>query len=404
MTTHPRAARMAVLVAALGYFVDIYDLLLFSIIRLKSLGDLGLTGAALKDDGILLLNMQMGGMLVGGVLWGILGDKRGRLSVLFGSILLYSLANIANGFVQDVPTYAVLRFVAGVGLAGELGAGITLVSELMSRERRGYGTTIVASVGVAGAIAAAMIAERLHWRTCYFIGGGMGLALLLLRIGVFESGLWGKLGESQASRGNFFHLFTAWARTKRYLGVIAIGLPIWFAIGILVTFSPELGAAMGMTERPNPGRAVLYAYAGLVVGDLVSGGLSQLGRSRRRVVLGFLVLTAACVAAYFLVGARSLTVFYAVCVALGFATGYWAVFMTMASEQFGTNLRATVTTSVPNFVRGSVVPMTLLFQALTPSFGILAAALAVGALTLALALVALAALDETYGKDLDFLE
>ena len=266
-----RAARMAVLVAALGYFVDIYDLLLFSVIRVKSLGDLGVTGAAVKDTGILLLNMQMGGLLCGGVLWGVLGDKRGRLSVLFGSILLYSLANLANGFVSDVPTYAGLRFVAGVGLAGELGAGITLVSELMSKESRGYGTTIVASVGIAGAIVAALTAESFGWRTCFFIGGGMGLALLVLRIGVYESGMWGKLGESRVSRGNFFQLFTDWSRARRYLAVIATGLPIWFAIGILVTFSPELGTALGMSDKPNAGRAVLYSYAGLVAGDLVSG-------------------------------------------------------------------------------------------------------------------------------------
>jgi MFS family permease len=399
-----RAARMAVLVAALGYFVDIYDLLLFSVIRVKSLTDLGIEGAALKDTGILLLNMQMGGMLCGGVLWGVLGDKRGRLSVLFGSILLYSLANLANGFVTDVPTYAALRFIAGVGLAGELGAGITLVSELMHKESRGYGTTIVASVGIAGAIVAALTAEKFGWRTCYFIGGGMGLALLVLRIGVYESGMWGKLGQTKVARGNFFHLFTDGGRARRYLAVIATGLPIWFAIGILVTFSPEIGSALGMADKPNAGRAVLYSYAGLVAGDLASGALSQLVRSRRRVVFGFVVLTAITVAVYFLVGPRSLTAFYGACVALGFATGYWAVFMTIASEQFGTNLRATATTTVPNFVRGAVVPMTLLFQALTPAFGIVGAAIAVGALTIALALAALALLDETYGKDLDFVE
>jgi MFS family permease len=334
----------------------------------------------------------------------VLGDKRGRLSVLFGSILLYSLANLANGFVTDVPTYAALRFIAGVGLAGELGAGITLVSELMHKESRGYGTTIVASVGIAGAIVAALTAEKFGWRTCYFIGGGMGLALLVLRIGVYESGMWGKLGQTKVARGNFFHLFTDGGRARRYLAVIATGLPIWFAIGILVTFSPEIGSALGMADKPNAGRAVLYSYAGLVAGDLASGALSQLVRSRRRVVFGFVVLTAITVAVYFLVGPRSLTAFYGACVALGFATGYWAVFMTIASEQFGTNLRATATTTVPNFVRGAVVPMTLLFQALTPAFGIVGAAIAVGALTIALALAALALLDETYGKDLDFVE
>ena len=400
-----RRAHLAVVVAALGYFVDIYDLVLFSIVRVASLKDLGVGGDALLERGVLLINMQMGGMLLGGIFWGILGDKRGRLSVLFGSILMYSLANVANGLVQSVPAYAVTRFIAGVGLAGELGAGITLVSEVMRRDARGYGTTIVATVGICGAVAAALIGDLTHWRTTYFIGGGLGLALLLLRVGVLESGMFSAVKKREAvERGNFFSLFSTRDRARRYLGVILVGVPIWYAVGILVTFSPELGKAMGMDPAPNAGRAIMFTYIGLAVGDLGSGALSQLARSRRRVVLGFLVLTAACVALYFAVGSASLSTFYGVCVALGFATGYWAVFVTMAAEQFGTNIRATATTTAPNFVRGAVVPLSLAFEAMKGSLGVVKSALVLGALTLGLALVALVFLEETYGKDLDFTE
>lgn len=393
-----------VLVAALGYFVDIYDLILFSIVRVKSLVSLGVPSEALLDTGVLLLNMQMGGMLVGGVLWGVLGDKRGRLSVLFGSIALYSIANIANGFVASVPVYAVLRFVAGVGLAGELGAGITLVSEIMHKESRGYGTTIVATIGILGAVAATAVGDLFDWRVAYFVGGGLGIALLLLRIGVYESGMFQAIRAQKVARGNFFQLFRPRARLVRYLSVILIGVPIWYAVGILVTFSPEIGRAMGMAEAPVAGRAVMWCYIGLAAGDFGSGALSQVMRSRLKVVTIFLGLTLLSVAAYFLVGARSLSAFYSVCLVLGFATGYWAVFVTIASEQFGTNLRATATTSAPNFVRGAVVVVTTAFQLAKPALGVSGSAIAVGAVVLLVAFLALRNLGETYGRDLDFLE
>ena len=401
----PRAAAMAILVAALGYFVDIYDLILFSIVRVSSLRSIGVTDADLLPTGVLLLNMQMGGMLIGGVLWGVLGDKRGRLSVLFGSICLYSVANVANAFVHDVGTYAALRFVAGVGLAGELGAGVTLVSELMGRESRGYGTTIIATIGICGAVVAALVGDLFDWRTAYLVGGGLGITLLLLRIGVYESGMFEQTkAQAHVRRGNFPSLFATADRARRYVCVILIGVPIWYAVGVLITFSPEFGRALGMSEIPSAGRAVLFAYVGLAIGDVASGLLSQLLRSRKKVVLLFLVLTVACVALYFTIAAASLTTFYAVCALLGFATGYWAVFVTMASEQFGTNIRATATTSVPNFVRGAVVLLTSTFQAATPALGVLGSGIAVGAVTIVVAFASLAALDETFAKDLDFLE
>jgi MFS transporter, putative metabolite:H+ symporter len=398
-------AWLAVTVAALGYFVDIYDLLLFSVVRVPSLKSIGVAEADLLDQGLFLLNMQMVGMLVGGILWGVLGDKRGRLSVLFGSIILYSLANIANGLVQTVDQYAALRLVAGIGLAGELGAGITLVSEVMDKKMRGVATTLVATVGICGALLAVLVSRLVEWRTAYFIGGGLGLALFALRVGVYESGMFERLrSRGGVARGNFFALFADGKRALRYVCVILTGIPIWYAVGILVTLSPEIGKAMGMEVAPKAANAVAWSYAGLAVGDFGSGMLSQLLKSRRGALTTFILLTGASVAFYFLVGKSSLTMFYVSCCVLGFATGYWAVFVTVAAEQFGTNLRATATTTVPNFVRGSVVPVTLSFQALKGSLGVIGSAVAVGAATVVIALVAVAGLEETYGKDLDYTE
>lgn len=398
--------KASVIVAALGYFVDVYDLILFSVVRTASLHDLGLEGDALLTQGVFLLNMQMAGMLTGGILWGIWGDKRGRVSVLFGSILLYSIANICNGLVQSVDTYAYLRFIAGVGLAGEIGAGITLVSEIMDKESRGYGTTIVAAVGVLGAVMAALVGdpEVLHWRTAYFLGGAMGLVLLVMRVIVYESGLYERVDHNQVSCGRFLDLFRTKERAIRYLSCILSGLPIWFAIGILVTFSPELAKALGIVEPVSAGNAVFYTYCGLVVGDVASGLLSQYLGSRKKVIALFLALTACSTFAYLNLYGSTPTTLYILCLPLGFSVGYWAVFVTTAAEQFGTNLRATVTTTVPNFVRGSTVPITLLFNYLKPSAGIIGSAFYVGTICFLLALLALFQLKESFMRDLDFVE
>jgi len=396
---------LAVVVAALGYFVDIYDLLLFGIVRKASLHDIGVPDGELLSAGTLLLNVQMGALLVGGIIWGTLGDKRGRLSVLFGSIVLYSLANVANGFVHTLPEYAIARAVAGVGLAGELGAGITLVSESLDKDARGYGTTIVASVGILGAVVGALVAKLTFWRTSYFIGGGLGLALLLLRVGVLESGVFERVKkDANVVRGNFLTLFSSWGRAKRYASVVLVGVPIWYVVAILITFAPEVGKAMGMKTAPDAAFAIMMNYAGLAAGDLASGALSQIVKSRKRAVLAFLVLTVLAMIFYFTVGARSLATFYAACVVLGIATGYWAVFVTVASEQFGTNIRATATTTAPNFVRGSVVLVTSAFNALKGAMSIPASAIVVGAVTLVVAIIALGGLEETYGKSLEFVE
>lgn len=399
-----RAVSLAILVAALGYFVDIYDLLLFSIVRVTSLKSIGVPESELLGSGVLLLNMQMGGMLIGGILWGVLGDKRGRLSVLFGSILLYSIANIANGFVNSLEMYSILRLIAGIGLAGELGAGVTLVAEIMPKETRGYGTTLIATIGVLGAVLAAIIGDTFDWRTAYFIGGGMGLALLALRIGVYESGMFEHTKKQSVKRGSFFSLFSNKATLAKYARVVLMGLPTWFVVGILITFSPEFGKAFGMTDIPSAGKAVMYCYIGLSIGDLTSGLLSQILESRLKVMRIFLAITCVCIALYFTIAGNSIGTFYLVCGILGFGVGFWAMFVTIASEQFGTNIRATVTTTVPNFARGAVVPLTFIFQSLSASVGMSWGAILTGAMTFIIAFLALRNLDETYGKDLNYIE
>ena len=396
--------QIPVIVAALGYFVDIYDLLLFSIVRVQSLKDLGVADSAMLTEGIYLINMQMGGLLIGGILWGILGDKRGRLSVLFGSILIYSVANIANGFVTTVDQYALLRLIAGIGLAGELGAGITLVAEILPKEIRGYGTSLVASVGLLGAVLAYFIAEQFAWRNAYFIGGGLGLLLLLMRVSVFESGIFTNLKEQAVSRGNFLHLFSSKNRFFKYLRCILIGLPVWFVAGILMTFSPEFGQALHLSEPIVAGKAVMWEYIGLAIGDLSSGIFSQYAHSRKKIVGLFLFITASLIAVYLYVPFQSSAWFYAICVGLGFGVGYWALFVTIAAEQFGTNLRATVATTVPNFVRGSINIMTPLFLLFKGQLGIISGAGLLGLLTIIIAFLGLWKMEETFGKDLDFLE
>jgi predicted MFS family arabinose efflux permease len=403
-----RAVSLAVIVAALGYFVDIYDLILFAMVRTRSVTDLGVPAAELKDQGIYLLNMQMGGLLVGGILWGVIGDKRGRLSVLFGSITMYSLANIANGMVDSISGYAVCRLIAGIGLAGELGAGVTLVSELMGQHRRGIGTAIIAGVGISGGLLAGWIGGAfgagLPWRTAYFIGGGLGLALLLLRIGVIESGMFRATVVKKVERGNFFKLFSSGKRFRRYLAIVCVGLPIWYAVGVLYTFSNDLGKALGLAEAPNPARVLFFDYGGAAIGGVLAGLVSQYLKSRRRTLAIFMAALGLLVAAYFVVGGMSSTLFYTLCGLGGVATGYWAVFMSTASELFGTNLRATATTTAPNFVRGAAVLFTTGFRELTPSMGLVGAAITVGVFAFGIGGFGLLTLPETFSVDLDFQE
>jgi MFS family permease len=393
-----------VLVAALGYMVDMYDLFLFSIVRVPSLKSLNLPTEKLFDDGIMLLNLQMAGMLIGGIIWGIMGDKKGRLSVLFGSILIYSIANIGNGFVVNITQYAVLRFIAGFGLAGELGAGITLVTEILPKDKRGYGTTLVATMGVMGALLAYLIAHIFDWRASYFIGGGLGLILMIMRIRVFESGIFMHLKEKNIKRGDVVKLFNNKKRFLKYLNSILIGMPIWFVTGILITFSPEFGQALGLNEPVDAGKAVMVTFGGQVFGNIVSGFLSQYFQSRRKVIIIFILSSLFFVLVYLLFPFDNTTLFYLLCACLGFCSGYWTLFITVAAELFGSDLRATVATTVPNFVRGSVIPLTMLFAALKNHAGTIYGALIVAVLTYVIAMLALVYLEETFKKDVNYIE
>jgi len=403
-----------VIVAALGYFVDIYDLILFSVVRKPSLEAIGVTGEDLTTIGLRLLNLQMIGMFIGGVFWGVLGDRRGRVSILFGSIIMYSLANllnagvgmseVINGLISPIHQYEVLRVLAGIGLAGELGAGITLVAESLPARLRGLGTMVVASVGVAGATLAFFVAENAGWRQAYVIGGVMGIALLVLRLIAHESGMFSHIKASGVSRGDFLSLFTSWSRLKRYLVCIGIGMPTWFVVGIFITLTPEMGVALGVTDKVNAGRAVFWCYLGLVAGDLASGMLSQALRSRRAAVTVFLLMTFVVSVIYLSMHGHSPAVYYGLCFALGISVGYWALFVTVAAEQFGTNLRATVATTVPNFARGAVVPISTAFVAMKGGLGTIGSAATVGAVCLAMALFSVWVMRETFSSDLDYTE
>lgn len=394
---------IAVIVAALGYFVDIYDLLLFSIIRIPSLRDLGLNDAQIASDGLYIINAQMIGLMLGGIAWGVLGDKKGRLKVLFASIILYSLGNIANGFVQNVEQYAIIRFITGFGLAGELGAGITLVSELLPKNKRGIGTSLVAGIGLTGAVVAFFIKENFHWRTCYFIGGGLGFMLLFLRVGVLESGMFQTMDKS-VSKGNFFMFFTNAGRLKKYLLCILIGLPTWYVIGILVSFSKEFGEYMNIRGTVDPGKAIMFAYAAISVGDIAIGFLSQALRSRKKSLYIFYGITAVGIAWFFSLEGASVNAVYAACALLGFGTGFWAIFVTIAAEQFGTNIRATAATTVPNMVRGSLALISLLFTAMIPSAGYVVSGLITGVVVLIIAVISAIMTEETFNKELNYIE
>jgi len=397
---------IAVVVAALGYFVDIYDLLLFSITRVPALKSLGLGEAQILSEGESIIMWQMGGLLIGGIIWGIMGDKKGRLSVLFGSIILYSLANIANGFIQTADQFKIIRFIAGIGLAGELGAGITLVSELTPKNKRGIATSLVAGIGLTGAVVAFIMKENFDWRTCYFIGGGLGLVLLVLRISVFESGMFNELKKTNVQRGNFFMLFSNKERLGKYLCSILIGLPTWFVIGVLVTFSSEFGKQMGIKEKIDPGKAIMYAYAAISVGDILIGFISQWFKSRKKALYLFYLITVIFMVLFFTIQYNGTAAgMYWICAGLGFGTGFWAIFVTMGAEQFGTNIRATAATTIPNMVRGMLTVMILpLFKLFRAGTDYITGGWITAIVIMVIAIVAAVFVKETFHKDLDYVE
>lgn len=395
---------LPVIVGALGFFVDVYDLLLFGIIRKPSLTDLGLTPDEVLHQGEWIISIQMIGLLVGGIVWGVMGDKKGRLSVLFGSILMYSLANIGNGFVQTVPQYTLMRFIAGVGLAGELGASITLVSELLPKEKRGIATSVIAGFGIVGAVLAFFLKENFHWRTCYFIGGGMGLVLLLLRVSIFESGLYSQLKNKKVERGNYMMLFNNKERFMRYFKCIMIGIPAWYVIGVLVTFSDKFGEAFGI-EGIDPGKAIMYQYAAIAFGDITAGLLSNYFKSRKKALFIFYGITSFFTLLYFIQPLGTVQGMYWICAGLGFGTGFSVVYITMSAEQFGTNLRATTAISVPNMVRGALPLIILLFKLLRDITGsYITGGWITGIILMLIAVIAALNIEESFGKNLDFIE
>lgn len=396
------------IVAALGYFVDIYDLLLFTIVKAPSMRGVGATDLTMLADSTRVINWQMTGLLIGGIAWGVLGDKKGRLSVLFGSIILYSVANFITGFIETVDQYATCRFVAGLGLAGELGAGITLVSELLPKKWRGVGTSLVAGVGLFGAVAAYFTFQLTQdWRLCYKIGGGLGIMLLLLRVKVAESGMFNSVKTQGVSRGNFFMFFQNAQRFKKYVLAILIGLPTWYVIGILVNQSDKFASAMFGSKTLDSGRSIMFAYAGIAIGDILIGVISQYFKSRKKALLLFYSLTILSLLFFFSSYNQSNATMYTACAALGFSTGFWAIFVTMGAEQFGTNLRATAATTIPNMVRGALPLINMMFLNLFQKnwdWPLVQSGIVTGVITVAITLIAFYFTEETFGKDLDFIE
>ena len=403
---------LTILVASLGYFVDIYDLQLFNIVSKESLRGIGITDENLiKTYDYSLFLWQMSGIILGGLIWGILGDKRGRKKILFGSILIYSLANIANAFVTNVEAYSIIRFITGIGLAGELGAAVTLINESMSKEKRGIGTMIIVTMGALGAVAAVGIHKLQFtmlglesWQMSYIIGGCLGLLLLFMRFQTFESEMFDKVEKQKVQRGNFFMLFKTKERTLRYLSCIAIGLPVWFCVGLLIKFSDKFATVLEVDGTIDPTTCIIFCYLGLSGGDLISGFISQFMKSRKKIIFFYLATTVIISLYFLLVHHHSVNTFYALSALLGATTGYWVLFVSNAAEQFGTNIRSTVASTVPNFVRGSTVPIVLTFKYIEPSFGVINSALIIGGVTIGIAAIALAYLPETFGKNLNFIE
>lgn len=399
---------LTVIVAALGYFVDIYDLLLFTIVRVPSLKGLNVGATEMLTASTKIINYQMIGLLIGGICWGIMGDKKGRLSVLFGSILLYSVANFATGYVQTVNQYALARFVAGIGLAGELGAGITLVSELLPKTKRGIGTSLVAGIGLFGAVFAYFIYKSTNdWRLCYKIGGGLGVVLLLLRISVAESGMFKQIQQKEVAKGNILMFFTDGKRFKKYILAILIGLPTWYVIGILVNYSNSFAKGLYGENAIDSGRSIMFAYAAIAIGDITVGLVSQYFKSRKKALYIFYGLTIISAILFFSPLNNSDNRMYVFCTALGFSTGFWAIFVTMGAEQFGTNLRATAATTIPNMVRGALPLINLMFKDLFQDnwhWSIVKSGIVTGIIVMSITLVAAWFTEETFKKDLNYVE
>ncbi|MBP8156671.1 MAG: MFS transporter [Leadbetterella sp.] len=395
---------LAIIASALGFFVDLYDIMILSVVRKSSLLAVGVPEAELLSKGVSLINVQMAGMLLGGFIWGIIGDKMGRLSVLFGSIVLYSSATFANAYAPNFEIYLLLRFLAGVGLAGELGAAITLVTEQMPQKYRGIGPAIIGGCGMLGAIFGAFIGGKYSWQFTYQLGGGLGFLLLILRLGVLESGLYNQIKDKTTIKGDLRLLFKNKDYIKKYISICVLGFPVWYVNGVVMTFTPEIAKAWGMVEIPSVSTVVIYYFIGLTFGDLTGGFVSQYFQSRKKAIRLYLSMYAVAAVVFFMFGNKSIIIYNGLILFLGFCVGYSIVLLTLAAEQYGTNIRSTVTTSSLNILRATVIPQTLLFGFLSPYIGTVNAAMAVGVIAILLAFWGLRNLDETFHKDLNYME
>jgi putative MFS transporter len=394
-------------IAAFGYFVDLFDLVLYGAVRVDSLQSLGYQGKELFEVGANLLNIQMAGMLVGGIFWGILGDRRGRKEALFGSIFIYSLATFLNAYVHDFAGYATLRFLAGIGLAGELGSAITLVSETLPQASRGLGSAFVAAVGFFGAAMASYTSQHMSWQNAYRFGGALGVLLLLSRVSVKESILFLKThaNNPNASFGSLGYLFSSGRRVKLMLLAFLAGVPIWYVAGILSYFAPEFAKELKTTGIVTAGTTIMMGYLGSIMGDIACGFLSQKLKSRKKAVLIFMILGGliAIIHPLFMVGGSALS-FYWVRFGIGFGNGFFAILIAWIAEMFGTNLRATLTSTLANLIRASVIPITFAFLHFNPTYGLLKTSAALGCFVFVLGIISVLNMPETFSRDLHYLE
>jgi putative MFS transporter len=404
MNTGIRKILPAVLVASLGYFVDLYDLLLFSVVRTKSLVELGVPETDTAAVGLNLLNWMLASMMVGGVVWGIVGDRKGRLWVLFGSIIMYSFANFLNAYISTVEQYRLLRIIAGFGLAGELGAGITLITEIMKPEKRSFGTMLISAIGMLGAAFAAYIGTHHDWRSAFQLGGVMGFALLFFRFGMKESAVFKNALENNISNGNMLSLFLNRRLLKKYLGSLLLGLPIYYVVGMLTILAPEFGMALGMVETPGAGIAILLCYISVSIGDILYTSISQTIKSRKKTFVIALVFMLFAILFFLYSRPATTNQFYALYVILGLAAGYWVILITNIAEQFGTNYRATATTTAPNFLRGTLIPISFIFSLVKPSLGLVNTTAVIGVCLVVIPFIFLYSVEERFGKPVDWIE
>ncbi len=405
ITISHKAITLGIIVSALGFFVDLYDIMALAAIGETSLKAIGVAAENIKNDINYLQSMQMLGMLIGGFLWGIIGDKYGRLKVLFGSIILYSFFTFLNAFVTGTGQYAACRFLAGLGLAGELGAGITLVSEQMKKEKRGLGPAIIAGFGVLGAIVAVFIGKYADWRTVYITGGVLGFLLLILRIGVVESGLFTIAKTSKISKGNFLIILRNWNYLKKFLCILLVGIPGWFVNGVMMQFSNYISSSMGMNPLPDKGKVIIYFFIALSLGDVLGGLVSQWLKSRKKSMYIFLSLHLLMLILFFTIGKNSAQLYYIIFAGLGLSVGFVIQLFTLAAEQFGTNIRTLVTSSGLNLVRGWVIPLGALFAWMNDSLHIIEwkVAAIIAFSVAAVSFWALSQLDETFNNELEFV-